>query len=176
MRIFSALILLVLTLAACNRAGYAVSGSGSPSVVKVFRKADGETMFFAGPMNYKSGKASLAVDFTLNQIDGKVDSVVCNFTYSSPNDDDFKPKRLELDNGQKPAVASTDFELFYAEKRKKRYTYRYSCRLSASEWIQWMNADGHSIVLNELSFTGGAKHKRHVTEVRNIILFPLSRY
>lgn len=176
MRVYIGLLTLVLGLGACSRAGSAASGSGSPSVVKVFRKADGATMFFAGPMNYRSGKAALAVDFTVNQANGAVDSVVCNFTYSSPSDNDFKPQRFELNDGQNRTEASTGFELFYAEKRKNRYTYRYSCRLPANEWIQWMNADGHSIVINELSFIGGAKHKRHVSEVRNNIVFPLSRY
>lgn len=172
--ILASTFLLLFSVGCGHRASTA--GSGSVSLVKVFTRSDGSTMYFAGPMYYKSNsKGHLAIDFTLNKFPDKVGSVICNFTYRSKTDADFKPQTFLLAGDGISATASEDFEMFFAEKSSKGFVYRYSTSYPEQAWLKWLATDQHSIVINETAFEGGKKHRKHLTEVRDRIVFPLSR-
>lgn len=164
-----------LALTACSQTRTTASGGGAPSFVKVYRKTDGSTMYFAGPMHYAGKNGNLMVDFTVNQSGENNDYVVCNFTFTSSQNSSFKPTGLQMKDGSVESDPVTEFELFFAEKKKKTYMYRYSCVVQKSVWIAWMGADNHALVINGMEFDGGKKHKRRVGEVRDYILFPLSQ-
>ncbi len=115
------------------------------------------------------------LDFTINASGSAPNTVVCNFTFTSDRNDNFKPSSFILKSADVQSAAASEFELFFAEKNKKVYTYRYSCSLVLSDWLTWMRADGHEIKLNEMLFAGGKKHKRHLQEVRDYVVFPLSQ-
>ena len=166
---------VIVFLAGCGSGVNTTSGGGTPSLVKVFRKQDGSSMYFAGPMHYTGKDGDLAMDFTINPSKEEPTVVVCNFTYTSTQNNSFKPDRLVLKSKGIESAPATSFELFFAEKKKKVYTYRYSCALEVPDWTVWMNADNHEIDLNGMLFEGGKKHKRHLAEVRDYILFPLSQ-
>lgn len=154
----------------------AAGGGGAVSLVKVFMRSDGSTMYFAGPMYYRSdNKGQLAIDFTLNKFPDQEGSVICNFTYRSKTDASFKPKTFLLAGDGISAQASENFELFFAEKSGEVYTYRYSTNYPERAWLKWLATDRHSIVVNATEFEGGKKHRKHLREVRDRIVFPLSQ-
>ena len=164
-----------IVLIGCGQTRTTASGGGAPSFVKAFRKADGSTMYFAGPMHYAGKNGAVLVDFTINQTAENSDYVVCNFTFTSTQNSTFKPTALVLKSGSVESFPATEFELFFAEKKKNTYTYRYSCLVQKAAWVIWMGTDNHALVINGMQFEGGKKHKRHVGEVRDYILFPLSQ-
>lgn len=172
--LLSFLLSLLLWSSCAPRSG--ASGGGAVSLVKTFKRTDGSTMYFAGPMHYRSdSKGQLAIDFTLNKFPNQPGSVICNFTYRSKSDADFKPQTFLLAGDGISAEASQTFELFFAEKSGKVYTYRYSTTYPEAAWLKWLNTDRHSIIVNATEFEGGKKHRKHLREVRDRIVFPLSQ-
>lgn len=168
-------LMLLMSLAGCSPRTSA-GGSGSVSLVKIFMRSDGSTMYFAGPMYYASAdKGTLAIDFTLNKFPDQEGEVICNFTYRSKSDATFKPKTFLLAGDGISSEASENFDLFFAEKAGKVFTYRYSTTYAETKWLEWLATDRHSIIINAKEFQGAKKHRKHLREVRDRIVFPLSQ-
>lgn len=170
------LFLFLLPAVGCMPRSTSSGGSGQVSLVKVYNKAEGGTLYFAGPMAYKStnSKDEISVDFSLTKpIDASEGIVICNFTYITRSNPDFEPVQVELAAANAAGAVVANFEKFYSELRRKRYRYRYSFQVSESIWVRWMERDNHQIVLNGQPFIGGKKHKKHIEEVRAGVLFPL---
>jgi len=151
-------------------------GGGQVSLVKIFAKPDGSTLYFAGSMAYKSitTKDEIAIDFSLNKPEnGSEGEVTCNFTYISPTASEFKPNRVELATRDAALIEVTAFEKLYNEIRKKRFRFRYSFAVPESIWVKWIESDQHRFVLNDQTFIGGKKHTKHLQEVRARVIFPL---
>lgn len=174
----SLLILLacfLLPAAGCSPKAGGGTGSGSPSLVKVFLRSDGSTMYFAGPLNYrqKDGDGQLEVDFTLNKFPDSLAQVVFNYTYFSKSNATFKPSSMKLEAAGQSLSTGEGFEKFFSEKTKKGYKYRYSTVFDETGWVKWVKTDKHQIRIDDLIFSGGKKHKKHIEEVRDKVIFPL---
>jgi hypothetical protein len=170
------ILFFLLPSVGCMPKAASSSGSGQVSLVKIFSKSDGSTLYFAGPMAYKStaNKDEIAIDFSLNKPgDGSEGEVTCNFTYLSSVASEFKPSRVELASSDATLIEITSFEKFYNEIRRKRYRYRYSFVVSESIWVKWMESDKHVLRLNDQPFLGGKKHTKQLQQVRDQVLFPL---
>lgn len=178
MKAFPYFILFFFLLPAVGCAPRAASsgGSGQVSLVKIFSKSDGGTLYFAGPMAYRSEETSdeISIDFSLNKPKGGEEGeVTCNFTFISATSSEFKPSTLQLRSSDALLIEVTDFEKFFSEMRKKRFRYRYSTVVAESVWVKWIESDKHRLVLNGQTFIGGKRHTKDVKEVRERVVFPL---
>lgn len=171
MRILS-LVLVTLFLASCGgvkRTG----GPGSPSLVKVFSKPNGSTMYFAGPVYYEQdgGKAQLEMDYTYST-GGEEPVVVCNFTLEHPTLASFQPESIKWIPAEGTEVQVKDFEEFFREKTKV-YRYRYSTFILLDDWITFMENEDSYFLLNEMRFEHGKKHKKHRQMILDQVVFPV---
>ncbi len=178
MKAFPYFLLFFFLLPAVGCAPRAASsgGSGQVSLVKIFSKPDGGTLYFAGPMAYRSEETSdeISIDFSLNKPkDSEEGEVTCNFTLISSVTSYFKPTELQLVTSEAMLLEVTDFEWFFSEIRHKRYRYRYSAVVAESVWVKWIESDKHRLVLNGQTFIGGKRHTKDVKEVRERVVFPL---
>jgi hypothetical protein len=151
-------------------------GGGQVSLVKIFTKTDGGTLYFAGPMAYRSTETSdeISIDFSLNKPkDGEQGEVTCNFTLITATSSEFKPSLLQLGIADAMLIEVTEFEKFFSEIRKKRYHFRYSVVVAESIWVKWIESDKHRLVLNGQTFVGGKRHTKDLKEVRERVVFPL---
>lgn len=166
------LLLSMVILASCGVRSTA-GGPGSPSLVKVFSRPDGSTMYFAGPLHYRQveGKVELEIDYTV--VDN-TDTVVCNFTLIATEQLDMPPNKITFE-GDGGAIASSEkFEEFFREKQKK-YRYRYSTTILRSEWLVFMKQGAQGIEINSLVFKGGKRHAKNHQMIKDQIIFSIDR-
>lgn len=171
----SVLLLLFLPLAGC--APKMAGGSGSPSLVKIFSRADGSTLYFAGPLYYEQvdGKSRLELDFTLIKMDKEKGTVTCNFTLASRELNAFVPETLALQSDSNKIHLVSEFKKLFQEKKRKDYRYRYSFELPEDLWVAWMQATPHFILLNDMQLKGGKKHKKHRQMIDDQVLFSIQQ-
>ncbi|MFM1931356.1 MAG: hypothetical protein RL226_659 [Bacteroidota bacterium] len=147
------------------------SGSGKVSLVKVFSRPDGSTMYFMGPLFFasKSDHADMEIDYTYIPLAD--DSVTANFTILSRSASDFAFNGMEF-SGDEPIASTTSAKLFFKEKRGKSFAFRYSVRIEAKAWRTFMKSASPTIRVNSMVFTPGKKHRKHMQAVRDQVLFP----
>jgi hypothetical protein len=157
-----------------------VRRTGSPGdagLITVFQKEDGQVMYFAGPMRLQEEgeKGSIEFDFTVHSNNHQGDSVVMNFTYAHPDLNDFKPGAFSVSAENKQLLKYTgEYELFFKE-RSKNYLYRYSFTLPFEDWQRWMQDDKPTVALGSRQFRSSRKFRKDQSQIRDLILFPLSQ-
>lgn len=171
----SLLLLLFLPLAGC--APKMGGGSGSPSLVKIFSRADGSTLYFAGPLYYEEadGKNKMELDFTLIKMGKEKGMVTCNYTLVSRELNAFAPKTFALHSDSGKLYEAVEFKKLFQEKKRKDFRYRYSFELPEEEWVLWMKANPHFILLNDSRLEGGKKHKKHRQMIADQVLFSIQQ-
>lgn len=165
-------IVLLIAFALMATACLKVQTTGKKSTYyETFLLQGGGTQYFIKPISIKNGKNALMLDYTLRDNFTDTSFVTCNFTLTT----DIPLKNLKTLDFDLPHhhLSAQTLEKIFIEKSKK-YTYRYTSKLSYQDFKRTMSEPVTNIIIGDsekkITIQPGSYFKKVAGIVKNNII------
>lgn len=165
---FQIFFLLLVLAGCCGSRGPRTKAGFVPrmNLVEILFKSMDESVFFAGPLLFKSavGNDEIKLDFTATVLKQTCDSVKCNFTLFSEkpevNKESISVKTSDT------VLTKTRLELMFANTYKKKFQYRYSFYLSYLEYLKILDSSEPAFIFDSKTFIPPRRWDKNASEMK----------